>query len=85
VIRFDRAYNEQLYDATFHVQPLPAHLVASIPDSLFSTSAFTAHPVGNGPYRWGRRVPGQLHRITSWAVQILRASSSELPRLPRRV
>ena len=60
VIRFDRAYNEQLYDATFHVQPLPAHLVASIPDSLFSSSAFTAQPIGNGPYRWGRLVPGQF-------------------------
>jgi peptide/nickel transport system substrate-binding protein len=64
-IRFDQAYNEQLYDATFHVQPLPAHVVAAIPASRFPTSAFTAEPVGNGPYRWGRRVPGQFVELVA--------------------
>ena len=77
VVRFDRAYNEQLYDATFHVQPLPAHLVASIPDSLFSTSAFTVHPIGNGPYRWGRRVPGQFVELVAASNHFLGRPSIE--------
>ena len=40
VIRFSRAYGEQLYDATFHVQILPEHLVAKIPPDSLASSAF---------------------------------------------
>jgi peptide/nickel transport system substrate-binding protein len=65
VITFDRAYNEQLYDAVFHVQPLPAHLLGSVPDSLVASSDFAQRPIGNGPYRWGRRVPGQFVELTA--------------------
>jgi len=59
VVRFTEAYDEQLYDVIFHVSPLPAHLVDSIPRGQLATSAYAAHPVGSGPYRWARRVPGQ--------------------------
>ena len=60
VFRFRRAYPEQFYDATFHVQPLPAHLVDSLPPGpRFAGSDFVKHPVGNGPYKWVRRDPGQ--------------------------
>jgi len=59
VIRFARAYAEQFYDATWHVQPLPAHLLDSIPADRLSSSRFVQQPVGNGPYRWVRRDPGQ--------------------------
>src|SRR5215212_7761272 len=31
VVRFSHAYSEQLYDATFHVAPIPAHLLDSMP------------------------------------------------------
>lgn len=54
VIRFDRAYGEQLYDATYWVQVLPAHLVESIPSDSLMSSAFSRAPVGNGPYRWDK-------------------------------
>ncbi len=67
VVTFDRAYNEQVYDAVFHVQPLPSHILTAIPDSLLATSGFASQPIGNGPYRWGRRVAGQfveLHAVT---------------------
>jgi peptide/nickel transport system substrate-binding protein len=60
VFRFSHPYAEQLYDATFHVAPLPAHLVDTIPPDALSRSAFAAQPVGNGPYRWVRAVPGQF-------------------------
>ncbi len=60
VVRFRRAYAEQLYDAVYHVPPLPAHLVAAIPAESLAASPFVRAPVGNGPYRWVRSVPGQL-------------------------
>lgn len=59
VVRFRESYDEQLYDAVYHVSPLPAHLVDTIPPGALSRSAFASAPVGNGPYRWVRRVPGQ--------------------------
>jgi peptide/nickel transport system substrate-binding protein len=60
VFRFSHPYAEQLYDATFHVAPIPAHLLDTIPPDALSRSAFAAQPVGNGPYRWVRSVPGEF-------------------------
>jgi peptide/nickel transport system substrate-binding protein len=66
VVRYTQAYAEQLYDVVFHVPPLPSHLVGSIhPDSL-AASPFAANPVGNGPYRFTRRVPGQRLELAAW-------------------
>ena len=59
VIRFTHPYAEQLYDATWHVAPLPAHLLAELPPDQLARSGFAEHPVGDGPYRWSRRVPGE--------------------------
>lgn len=59
VIRFARAYSEQLYDAVWHVQPLPAHLVDTIPAHRLVASSYVQRPVGNGPYRWVRRESGR--------------------------
>ena len=60
VFRYTRPYAEQLYDAVFHAAPLPAHLLAAIPDTALAQSPFVQAPVGSGPYRWVRRVPGQF-------------------------
>ncbi|HEU4698813.1 MAG TPA: ABC transporter substrate-binding protein [Gemmatimonadales bacterium] len=65
VFRFSRAYAEQLYDATFHVQPLPAHLVARLSPEELQRSAFAQAPVGNGPYRWVRAVAGQTVELAA--------------------
>jgi peptide/nickel transport system substrate-binding protein len=65
VITFARAYREQFYDATFNVQPLPAHLVDTIPPTQLATSGFAQAPVGNGPYKWGRRAPGEFTELTA--------------------
>ena len=59
VLRFRRYYAEQFYDATFHIQLLPAHLLDTIPKERFAGSAFVRDPVGNGPYRWVRREAGR--------------------------
>ncbi len=59
VVRFKESYDEQFYDVIYHVSPLPAHLIDTIPRGKLDQSAFASAPVGNGPYRWSRRVPGQ--------------------------
>jgi peptide/nickel transport system substrate-binding protein len=65
VFRFSRPYSEQLYDATFHVAPLPAHLLDSLPPEAVAHSDFVAQPVGSGPYRWVRSVAGQFVELAA--------------------
>jgi peptide/nickel transport system substrate-binding protein len=65
IIRFTRPYGEQLYDATYHVQILPRHLLAGIPADSLAVSRFAQAPVGNGPYRWSRYLPGQLVELAA--------------------
>lgn len=60
VIAFREAYPEQFYDATWHVQPMPAHLLRGIPFDSIPHTAFAQAPVGDGPFMWSRRVPGQF-------------------------
>lgn len=54
VVHYRAPYAEQLYDAVFHVQPLPSHLLANMVRDSMQRSAFAQHPVGSGPYRWVR-------------------------------
>jgi peptide/nickel transport system substrate-binding protein len=65
IIRFARPYGEQLYDATYHVQVLPRHLLAGIPADSLATTAFATMPVGNGPYRVQRNQPGEFIELTA--------------------
>ncbi len=65
VFRYARPYAEQLYDATFHVAPLPAHLLESLHPEAVARSAFVTNPVGSGPYRWVRNVPGQFVELAA--------------------
>jgi peptide/nickel transport system substrate-binding protein len=59
VVRFTRVYGEQLFDATYYVQPLPAHLLEGMQPDAIASSSFSRAPVGDGPYRWVRTVPGE--------------------------
>ena len=65
VVHFDRAYPEQLYDATYHVPLLPAHLLEQLPPESLGVSSFAASPVGDGPFKWKRRVPGELVELVA--------------------
>lgn len=65
IVRFTRPYGEQLYDATFHVQVLPKHLLASIPPDSLGKTAFALMPVGNGPYRVLRNQPGEFIELAA--------------------
>ncbi|MGI8819041.1 MAG: ABC transporter substrate-binding protein [Gemmatimonadales bacterium] len=65
VFRFARPYAEQLYDATYHVAPIPFHLLDSIPPDSVSRSSFATSPIGSGPYRWVRSVPGQFVELAA--------------------
>lgn len=65
VFRYSHAYPEQLYDATFYVAPLPAHLLDTIPAEAVGRSSFVTQPVGNGPYRLVRNVAGQFVELAA--------------------
>jgi len=54
VFHFARWYQEQLYDATYHMKVLPAHLLDTIPRDRLASSAFGRAPVGSGPFRFVR-------------------------------
>lgn len=64
-IRFDRWYPSQFYDATYQVQVLPAHLLKELAPEAVATSAFARAPVGDGPFRWVRSVPGQFVELAA--------------------
>ncbi|MFQ5512171.1 MAG: peptide-binding protein [Candidatus Krumholzibacteriia bacterium] len=59
IFHFTNRYPYQLMDANDGVI-LPQHLTRDIPRSSFQTADFGRAPVGNGPYRLARWVPGQL-------------------------
>ena len=51
LVRFPRPSPEQLYDATYHVRILPAHVWSGIPADRWQGDTAVAHLVGSGPYR----------------------------------
>lgn len=65
IFRFKEVYAEQLYDATFHVPILPAHLLEKLPPTAEAWSGFVRNPIGSGPYRWVRRVEGEFIELAA--------------------
>ncbi|MGH7583699.1 MAG: ABC transporter substrate-binding protein, partial [Gemmatimonadales bacterium] len=59
-VRFKRPSPEQVYVFGFLVQPVPAHLLEHMSPDAIGASNFVAHPIGDGPFRFERRVPGQF-------------------------
>jgi peptide/nickel transport system substrate-binding protein len=65
VITFHDVYGEQFFDATYYVQPVPAHLLASLAPEAIAGSPFVHAPVGDGPYRWVRAVRGETVELAA--------------------
>ncbi|HEX6643219.1 MAG TPA: ABC transporter substrate-binding protein [Gemmatimonadales bacterium] len=65
VFRFKRPYADQLFDATYFVSPIPAHLLDTLRPADLQRSAFVRAPVGNGPFRWVRSVPGEFIELAA--------------------
>lgn len=59
VLRFDRAYPEQLYDATWHVRVIPRHIWQAIPVDQWAADTAVSRLIGSGPYRVSRWVRGE--------------------------
>lgn len=65
LVRFTRPYSEQLYDATYHVQILPRHLLGAVPPDSVAKTSFATMPIGNGPYRVARNQPGEFIELAA--------------------
>ncbi len=65
VFRFRDTYPEAFFDATFHMRILPAHLLRDVPRQEWRTAAFGRAPIGNGPYRLVRWVPGETVELAA--------------------
>lgn len=76
LIRFARAYPEQLYDATWHVRVLPKHIWGPIPRAGWPADTALAHVVGSGPYRVAEWVHGQSLRL-----ELMSGDSSSITRI----
>lgn len=59
LVRFARAYPEQLYDATWHVRVIPAHIWRWQERSTWGSDTAVAHVIGTGPWRMGAWQRGQ--------------------------
>lgn len=59
VVHFTEPYAEQLYDATYHVRIIPAHIWGPIPRAAWSADTALGRLVGSGPYRISRWDRGQ--------------------------
>jgi len=58
-VRFTEPYPEQLYDATFHVRIIPAHLWRDLPRDQWHADTALSRLLGSGPYRITRWDRGQ--------------------------
>ena len=65
VFRFSHPYAEQMYDAVWHVAPIPAHLLEKMAPAELPKSSFVSNPIGDGPYRWVRSVPGEFIELAA--------------------
>jgi peptide/nickel transport system substrate-binding protein len=58
-VRFTSPSAEQVYTFGFLIQPLPSHLLERLAPEAIATSEYARHPIGDGPFRFERRVAGQ--------------------------
>ncbi|MGH7658802.1 MAG: ABC transporter substrate-binding protein, partial [Gemmatimonadales bacterium] len=79
LVKFTRAYPEQMYDATYHVRIIPAHIWRDIPVADWPGDTSLAHLVGTGPYRVSRWQRGQSLEL----VEVERDGGGVTTEIPR--
>ncbi len=52
VVWWHRRSPEQFFQVAYNLAVMPEHLLGSVPRSAVATSAFAAHPIGSGRYRF---------------------------------
>lgn len=65
VVRFAKRYPTQFFDVIWQLPILPAHLLDTLPGAQLGASAYARMPIGNGPYRFVRSLPGQLVELAA--------------------
>lgn len=71
VFRFRRYYLEQFCDAVSHMHILPAHLLESVAPEDLRSGEFAMRPIGSGPYRLVRWIPGELVELAADSTHFL--------------
>lgn len=65
LVRFASPSPEELYDATYHVRIIPAHVWSSLPRDRWPADTAIAHLVGSGPYRIAEWKRGEFVRLVA--------------------
>jgi peptide/nickel transport system substrate-binding protein len=65
LVRFAEPSPEQLYDATYHVRIIPAHIWSGRPTDGWAADTAVAHLVGSGPYRVVEWKRGEYVRLVA--------------------
>ena len=84
LVRFSRAYPEQLYDATWHVRVIPAHIWRWQERSAWGSDTAVAHVIGSGPWRMGAWQRGQSLTLVADTAGGRRTARSVRAEPPRR-
>ncbi len=65
VIWFRKRTPSQFFDVVMEVYILPSHLLAGADRSTLASTPEATHPVGSGPFRFVRWVPGQVLELAA--------------------